>query len=165
MYVKVPADLTIRAEKAKSIVQDIAKVRLENSLVQAIALLRQKKRDNVVCNNCPFIWSLKNSIIWKLDLMSVCLLTINFPMQLSSLNDLLACDAAVPASQPLSWPTPGELDDLYAIYLKSIPKPEKLSRLQYLLGISNEKANKIRDAASEGTLPIAAAEEKEELTF
>ncbi|KAG2537301.1 hypothetical protein PVAP13_9NG259400 [Panicum virgatum] len=131
VYVKVPADLIISAEKAKSIVQDIAKVRLENSLVQAIALLRQKKRDNV----------------------------------LSSLNDLLACDTAVPASQPLSWPTPGELDDLYAIYLKSIPKPEKLSRLQYLLGISNEKANKIRDAASEGTLPIAAAEEKEELTF
>ncbi|RLN41256.1 hypothetical protein C2845_PM01G38650 [Panicum miliaceum] len=132
VYVKVPADLIISAEKAKSIVQDIAKVRLENSLVQAIALLRQKKRDVV----------------------------------LSSLNDLLACDAAVPASQPLSWPTPGELDDLYAIYLKSIPKPEKLSRLQYLLGISDEKANKIRDAASEGTLPIAAAaEEKEELTF
>ncbi|RLN18203.1 hypothetical protein C2845_PM02G10690 [Panicum miliaceum] len=132
VYVKVPADLIISAEKAKSLVQDIAKVRLENSLVQAIALLRQKKRDNV----------------------------------LSSLNDLLACDAAVPASQPLSWPTPGELDDLYAIYLKSIPKPEKLSRLQYLLGISNEKANKIQDAASEGTLPIAAAaEEKEELAF
>ena len=165
VYVKVPADLIISAEKAKSIVQDIAKVRLENSLVQAIALLRQKKRDNVVCTNSPFIWSLKNSIIWKLDLMSVYLLTINFPVQVSSLNDLLACDAAVPASQPLSWPTPGELDDLYAIYLKSIPKPEKLSRLQYLLGISNEKANKIRDAASEGTLPIAAAEEKEELTF
>ena len=165
VYVKVPADLIISAEKAKSIVQDIAKVRLENSLVQAIALLRQKKRDNVVCTNSPFIWSLKNSIIWKLDLMSVYLLTINFPMQVSSLNDLLACDAAVPASQPLPWPTPGELDDLYAIYLKSIPKPEKLSRLQYLLGISNEKANKIRDAASEGTLPIAAAEEKEELTF
>ncbi|CAD6213041.1 unnamed protein product [Miscanthus lutarioriparius] len=130
MYVKIPADLIISSEKAKSIVQDIAKVRLENSLVQAIALLRQKKRDDVV----------------------------------SSLNDMLACDAAVPASQPLSWPTPGELDDLYAIYLKSIPRPEKLSRLQYLLGISNEKANKIRDAASEGSLPIAA-EEKEELAF
>ncbi|XP_066380718.1 protein TIC110, chloroplastic-like [Miscanthus floridulus] len=130
MYVKIPADLIISSEKAKSIVQDIAKVRLENSLVQAIALLRQKKRDDVV----------------------------------SSLNDMLACDAAVPASQPLSWPTPGELDDLYAIYLKSIPRPEKLSRLQYLLGVSNEKANKIRDAASEGSLPIAA-EEKEELAF
>jgi hypothetical protein len=48
MYVKIPADLIISSEKAKSIVQDIAKVRLENSLVQAIALLRQKKRDDVV---------------------------------------------------------------------------------------------------------------------
>lgn len=130
MYVKIPADLIISSEKAKSIVQDIAKVRLENSLVQAIALLRQKKRDDV----------------------------------LSSLNDMLACDAAVPASRPLSWPTPGELDDLFAIYLKSIPKPEKLSRLQYLLGISNEKANEMQYAASEGSLPVAA-EEKEELAF
>ncbi|XP_062205364.1 protein TIC110, chloroplastic-like [Phragmites australis] len=130
VYVKIPADLIISAEKAKSIVQDIAKVRLENSLVQAIALLRQKKRDDV----------------------------------LSSLNDMLACDAAVPASQPLSWPTPGELDDLYAIYLKGIPKPDKLSRLQYLLGISNEKANQLRDAASEGALPVTAQEE-EELAF
>ncbi|GJM91094.1 hypothetical protein PR202_ga07435 [Eleusine coracana subsp. coracana] len=127
VYVKIPADLVINAEKAKKMVQDIAKVRLDNSLVQSIALLRQKKRDNVV----------------------------------SSLNDLLACDAAVPASKPLSWPTPGELDDLYGIYLKSIPKPEKLSRLQYLLGISEEKANQIRDAASEGTLAVSAQEEEE----
>lgn len=52
VYVKMPADLVISAEKAKKIVQDIAKVRLENSLVQAIALLRQKKRDNVVCTQC-----------------------------------------------------------------------------------------------------------------
>jgi hypothetical protein len=84
-----------------------------------------------------------------------------FPMQVSSLNDLLACDAAAPASQPLSWPTPGELDDMYGIYLKSIPKPEKLSRLQFLLGISNEKANQIRDAASEGTLAVSSKEEEE----
>ncbi|KAL6883554.1 hypothetical protein ACP4OV_010968 [Aristida adscensionis] len=129
VYVKIPADLIISPEKAKSIVQDIAKVRLENSLVQAIALLRQKKRDDVI----------------------------------SSLNDLLACDAAVPAS-PLSWPTPGELDDLYCIYMKSIPKPEKLSRLQFLLGISQEKADQLRDAATAGALPVSSQEE-EELAF
>ncbi|KAF0906553.1 hypothetical protein E2562_011533 [Oryza meyeriana var. granulata] len=129
VYVKIPADLIINAEKAKSIVQDIAKVRLDNSLVQAVALLRQKKKDEVV----------------------------------SSLNDLLACDAAVPASKHLSWPTPGELDDLYGIYMKSIPKPEKLSRLEYLLGISDEKAAQIRDAASAGTLSVAT--EEDELVF
>ncbi|EAY79032.1 hypothetical protein OsI_34142 [Oryza sativa Indica Group] len=130
VYVKIPADLIINAEKAKSIVQDIAKIRLDNALVQAVALLRQKKKDEVV----------------------------------ASLNDLLACDAAVPASKPLSWPTSGELDDLYGIYMKSIPKPEKLSRLQYLLGISDEKAGQIRDAASAGTLSVAT-EEEDELVF
>uniref|UniRef100_A0A0E0BC38 Chloroplast inner envelope protein n=1 Tax=Oryza glumipatula TaxID=40148 RepID=A0A0E0BC38_9ORYZ len=130
VYVKIPADLIINAEKAKSIVQDIAKIRLDNALVQAVALLRQKKKDEVV----------------------------------ASLNDLLACDAAVPASKPLSWPTSGELDDLYGIYMKSIPKPEKLSRLQYLLGIRDEKAGQIRDAASAGTLSVAT-EEEDELVF
>jgi hypothetical protein len=130
VYVKMPADLMISAEKAKSIVQGIAKLRLENALVQAIAFLRQKKKDGVI----------------------------------SSLNDLLACDAAVPASKPLSWPTLGELDDLYCVYMKSIPKPDKLSRLQYLLAISAEKANELRDAATAGTLPVTAQEE-EELAF
>ncbi|KAM3408724.1 hypothetical protein ACQJBY_001662 [Aegilops geniculata] len=130
VYVKMPADLIISAEKARSIVQDIAKVRLENALVQAVALLRQKKRDGVI----------------------------------SSLNDLLACDAAVPASKPLSWPTPRELDDLYCVYMKSIPKQDKLSRLQYLLDISAEKAEDLRDAATAGTLPQTGQEE-EELAF
>jgi len=130
VYVKMPGDLMISAEKAKSIVQDIAKVRLENALVQAVALLRQKKKDGVI----------------------------------SSLNDLLACDAAVPASKPLSWPTLGELDDLYCVYMKSIPKSDKLSRLQYLLNISAEKADQLQDAATAGTLPVTAQEE-EELAF
>ncbi|CAM0956673.1 unnamed protein product [Alopecurus aequalis] len=130
MYVKMPGDLMISVEKAKSIVQGIAKLRLENALVQAVALLRQKKKDGVI----------------------------------SSLNDLLACDAAVPASKPLSWPTLGELDDLYCVYMKSIPKPDKLSRLQYLLNISAEKAEQLRDAATAGTLPVTAQEE-EELAF
>ncbi|XP_044398580.1 protein TIC110, chloroplastic [Triticum aestivum] len=131
VYVKMPADLIISAEKARSIVQDIAKVRLENALVQAVALLRQKKRDGVI----------------------------------SSLNDLLACDAAVPASKPLSWPTPRELDDLYCVYMKSIPKQDKLSRLQYLLDISAEKAEDLRDAATAGMLPQTAGQEEEELAF
>jgi hypothetical protein len=52
VYVKIPPDLVISPEKAKKVVQDIAKVRLENSLVQAIALLRQTKRDDVVCTKC-----------------------------------------------------------------------------------------------------------------
>ncbi|XP_020093694.1 protein TIC110, chloroplastic [Ananas comosus] len=130
VYEKIPADLSIDAEKAKGIVQELAKTRLENSLVQAVALLRQRNRDGVV----------------------------------ASLNDMLACDTAVP-SEPLSWSSPQELDDLYCSYLKSIPKPEKLSRLQYLLGISDEKASMLQDAAAQGALPMGNEEEEEEFAF
>lgn len=55
VYVKIPADLIINAEKAKSTVQDIAKIRLDNALVQAVALLRQKKKDEVVRKEYPCI--------------------------------------------------------------------------------------------------------------
>lgn len=78
---------------------------------------------------------------------------------------MLACDMALPADGPVTWSNPSELDDLYCIYLKSIPKPEKLSRLQNLLGISDEKAFSLQDAAREGALPIAPAEEEEEFAF
>ncbi|KAL0904165.1 hypothetical protein M5K25_026239 [Dendrobium thyrsiflorum] len=128
VYVKIPADLNIDAEKAKGVVQDIAKHRLSNSLVQAVSLLRQRNRDGVV----------------------------------ASLNDLLACDAAV-ASEPLSWSSPEELADLYCVYLKSIPKREKLDRLQYLMGINDSTAAILRDTAERGALPIG--NEEEEIVF
>jgi hypothetical protein len=41
---KHPQNLIISSEKAKSIVQYITKVRLENSLVQAFVFLLQKER-------------------------------------------------------------------------------------------------------------------------
>lgn len=125
VYEKIPADLNIDAQKAKGVVQELAKSRLSNSLVQAVALLRQRNRDGVV----------------------------------SSLNDMLACDMAVPA-QTLSWSSPEELADLYLIYLKSIPKPEKLTRLQYLLGISDSTATVLRDTAERGALPLENEEEE-----
>ncbi|XP_004296031.1 PREDICTED: protein TIC110, chloroplastic-like [Fragaria vesca subsp. vesca] len=75
----------------------------------------------------------------------------------SSLNDMLACDKAVPA-KPLSWDVPEELADLFAIYLKSDPAPEKLSRLQYLLGINDSMAASLREVGDR--LSPAGAEEK-----
>jgi hypothetical protein len=48
--------------------------------------------------------------------------------------------------------------------MKSIPKTDKLSRLQYLLAISAEKAEQLQDAATAGTLPVTGQEE-EELAF
>lgn len=78
-------------------------------------------------------------------------------MQVASLNDLLACDKAVPA-QPLSWELPEELADLYTIYLKKDPPPEKLSRLQYLLGINDSTAAALRECGDR--LLDASVEEK-----
>ncbi|KAJ4963582.1 hypothetical protein NE237_023521 [Protea cynaroides] len=75
----------------------------------------------------------------------------------SSLNDMLACDKAVPA-EPLSWEVPEELADLFTIYLKSDPAPDKLSRLQYLLGISDSTAASLREMGDRG-LPSFEAEE------
>lgn len=79
-------------------------------------------------------------------------------LQVSSLNDLLACDKAVPAD-PMSWEVSEELSDLYAIYSKSDPKPapEKVSRLQYLLGIDDSTATALREM-EDGALSSAAEE-------
>ncbi|OMO82975.1 chloroplastic-like protein [Corchorus capsularis] len=123
VYDKIPADLKINAQKARGVVHDLARSRLSNSLIQAVALLRQRKYQAVV----------------------------------SSLNDLLACDKAVPA-EPLSWEVPEEVADLFGIYAKNNPAPEKLSRLQYLLGISDSVAATAQERGDEA-LSVGAEEE------
>ncbi|XP_061354304.1 protein TIC110, chloroplastic-like [Gastrolobium bilobum] len=127
VYEKIPSDLNINKEKARGVVRELAQSRLSNSLIQAVALLRQKNREGVV----------------------------------SSLNDLLACDKAVP-SQILSWEVPEELADLYTIYLKSDPTPENLSRLQYLLGINDSTAAALREM---GDRLLNITEEEEKFVF
>lgn len=74
---------------------------------------------------------------------------------------MLACDKAVPA-QPLSWEVPEELADLYTIYLKKDPAPEKFSRLQYLLGISDSTASALREM---GDRLLDASVEEEKFVF
>lgn len=61
-------------------------------------------------------------------------------------------------SEPLSWEVPEELVDLFAIYTKSEPAPEKLSRLQYILGINDSTAAALREMGDR-TLPVGAEEE------
>ncbi|KAL2488562.1 protein TIC [Forsythia ovata] len=124
VYQKIPKDLNINAVKAKEVVQELARSRLSNSLVQAVALLRQRNHPGVV----------------------------------NSLNDLLACDKAVP-STPLSWEVPEELSDLFLVYLKSDPSPENLARVQYLLNISDSTAEALRAMKDRG-LPNGATEEE-----
>ena len=80
-----------------------------------------------------------------------------FIFQISSLNDLLACDKAVP-SKPLSWDVPEELADLFSVYVNSEAAPEKVSRLQYLLGIDDSTADAIREMGDR-LQPLGAEEE------
>ncbi|XXG39938.1 hypothetical protein AAC387_Pa01g0770 [Persea americana] len=124
VYEKIPSDLGIHVEKAKEAVHELAKNRLSESLIQAVALLRQRKPAEVV----------------------------------SSLNDLLACDKAVPA-EPLSWQVPEELVDLYLVYMKNNPPAEKLSRLQYLLRISDSVVDELQRRIDSGDLRNGDEEE------
>ncbi|KAJ6745170.1 PROTEIN TIC110 CHLOROPLASTIC [Salix purpurea] len=124
VYEKIPIDLNINAEKAKGVVHELARSRLSNSLIQAVALLRQRNQQGVV----------------------------------STLNDLLACDKAVP-SEPLTWEVPEELADLYTICMKNNPAPEKLCRLQYLLGISDSTATALGET-KDSVFSVVAEEEK-----
>ncbi|KAG5224982.1 chloroplast inner envelope family protein [Salix suchowensis] len=117
VYEKIPI-------KAKGVVHELARSRLSNSLIQAVALLRQRNQQGVV----------------------------------STLNDLLACDKAVP-SEPLTWEVPEELADLYTIYMKNNPAPEKLCRLQYLLGISDSAATALGET-KDSVFSVGAEEEK-----
>ncbi|KAK4483071.1 hypothetical protein RD792_010247 [Penstemon davidsonii] len=123
VFEKIPKDLNISEAKARGVVLELAKSRLTNSLLQAVALLRQRNHKGVV----------------------------------NSLNDLLACDKAVP-STPMSWEVPEELADLFLVYMKSDPEAEKLARVQYLLNISDSTAEALRAMKDRG-LPNEAAKE------
>ncbi|KAL8102151.1 hypothetical protein AgCh_026877 [Apium graveolens] len=125
VFNKIPQDLSINSVKARSVVHELARSRLSNSLIQAVSLLRQRNHSGVV----------------------------------SSLNDMLACDKAVP-SKPLSWEVPEELADLFLVYLKSDAVSEKLSRLQYLLDISDSTAEALR-GMRDRALPDGVAGEEE----
>lgn len=77
---------------------------------------------------------------------------------MSSLNDMLACDKAVP-SESLSWDAPIELADLFSIYAQSDPEPKKLSRVQYLLGIDALDADALRKRG-DAILPVEGGTEE-----
>nr|GEU61351.1 protein TIC110, chloroplastic [Tanacetum cinerariifolium] len=98
---------------------------------------------------------LSNSLIQAVSLLR----QRNTSGVVSSLNDLLACDKAVPAS-PLSWEVAGESEDLFLVYLKSDPAPEKLSRLQYLLDISDATAEALQGRKDRATPSSGPSEEE-----
>lgn len=128
VYEKFPLDLGLDVSKAKALVQQVAKEKVVNILVQAVSLLRQKNLDGVV----------------------------------SSLNDLIACDGASP-SEPLSWSVQEELSDLFCLFYKSSPTPEKLSRLQYLLGLNDDTVSSLSELVDSGKFSLD--EERDDFEF
>ncbi|KAI7727898.1 hypothetical protein M8C21_010187 [Ambrosia artemisiifolia] len=98
---------------------------------------------------------LSNSLIQAVSLLR----QRNTSGVVSSLNDLLACDKAVPAS-PLSWEVPEELADLFSIYIKNDPAPDKLSRLQYLLSIDDATAEALKEL-KDRAVPTSETSEEE----
>lgn len=103
---------------------------------------------------------LSNSLIQAVSLLR----QRNTSGVVSSLNDLLACDKAVPAS-PLSWEVTEELADLFLIYLKSDPAPEKLSRLQYLLNIDDATAEALQGMKDRAMPSSGSGTSEEEFVF
>jgi hypothetical protein len=56
VYEKIPLDLNINKEKARGVVHDLAQSRLSNSLIQAVALLRQRNHKGVVSSFLSFVF-------------------------------------------------------------------------------------------------------------
>lgn len=83
-------------------------------------------------------------------------------MQVATLNNLLACDKAVP-SKPMSWAVKDELIDLFCIYLKESPVEDRVGRLQYLLAIDDDQARSLKDMVS--TSGFSLGLEEEEFSF
>ncbi|MCO5608125.1 hypothetical protein L7F22_062331 [Adiantum nelumboides] len=119
VYEKFPKDLGLDLSKAKVLVEQVAKEKLGNTLVQAVSLLRQKNREGAV----------------------------------ASLNDLLACDKAF-SSDPLSWSVQEELSDLFCLFYKTSPPREKLSRLQYLLGLHDSTVSSLIQSVDSGKFSL-----------
>ncbi|BBN00217.1 hypothetical protein MPTK1_1g27360 [Marchantia polymorpha subsp. ruderalis] len=79
----------------------------------------------------------------------------------ASLNNLLACDKAVP-SPPLKWAVQEELLDLFCLYVKDEKaSDEKAGRLQELLGIDDATAQKLKEEVQEGGFSSFGVEEEE----
>ncbi|GBG79636.1 hypothetical protein CBR_g29785 [Chara braunii] len=79
----------------------------------------------------------------------------------ASLNNLMACDKAVPATGALTWNVREELLDLYSIYLTR-PSPDgDRSRLRELLGIEEGEAAALKDLVDSGGFTLESLEEEE----
>jgi hypothetical protein len=64
VYENIPSDLNISKEKSRDVVRQLAQTRLSNSLIQAVALLRQRNRRGVVSGFLKLLFS-KNLFMFQ----------------------------------------------------------------------------------------------------
>jgi hypothetical protein len=68
-----------------------------------------------------------------------------------SLNNLLACDRALPADRAVSWDERSELQDLFSTYVSREQNGEKQAAVAKTLGISDSEADSLRQVVSSGS--------------
>ncbi|KAK9831616.1 hypothetical protein WJX74_002584 [Apatococcus lobatus] len=87
------------------------------------------------------------------------------PEVIRDLNNLLACNKALPSEQSMQWREKEELLDLYGAYLTSKSGSEKEEAVRTLLGISEPDAKSLADLVASGNFNLAQEAEKKEVSF
>eukprot|EP00891_Asterochloris_glomerata_P003309 jgi/Astpho2/3309/fgenesh1_pg.00054_%23_10_t len=80
-----------------------------------------------------------------------------------SLNNLLACNKALPSEQSPQWNEREELQDMFSIYISHVIDEAKQADMQSLLGLSDKEADSLRDTVSSGSFKLD--EEKDDDSF
>ncbi|KAK9829243.1 hypothetical protein WJX72_004725 [[Myrmecia] bisecta] len=78
-----------------------------------------------------------------------------------SINNLLACNKALPSDAPTTWENREELQDLYSVYLAQEKDQRKQDEVRQLFGISDKEAEALSNIVESGEFAI----EEEEGSF
>lgn len=87
------------------------------------------------------------------------MLTPLIVFQVSTLNNLLACDK-VTSSPPLKWAVKDELLDLFCIFVKEPQLEDKVVRLRELLDIDESQAKSLQEMVSSNGFSLGLEEDE-----
>ncbi|CAL8468289.1 g7829 [Coccomyxa elongata] len=71
-----------------------------------------------------------------------------------SLNNLLACNKAMPSDKPAEWREKEELQDLYSVYVGRESDADKAASVASMLGISDSEAASLKDLVASGEFKL-----------